>query len=117
MTKRTDEMYLADMLQYAREARALTAGETETSFVANRTLQLALTYLVQIVGEAATQMSDEARAALPDLPWARMRGMRHRLVHNYGRVGYDLVWDVIENDLPLLIAALEKIIPPEPPSA
>jgi uncharacterized protein with HEPN domain len=117
MTKKTDEMYLADMLQYAREARALTAGENATTFVENRTLQLALTYLVQIVGEAATHLSNEARAALPDLPWERMRGMRHRLVHNYGRVSYDLVWDVIENDLPILIAAVEKITPPEPPSA
>lgn len=117
MSKRSDVTYLADMLQYSREARALVSGVDVHTFKQERALQLALTYTVQIIGEAATRISESSRAALPDLPWDRMTGMRHRLVHDYGNVSYDVVWDVVQNDLPELITALEKITLPEPPSA
>lgn len=117
MTKRSEEMYLADMLQYAREARALAAGRTTDDFRRDRTLQLALTYLVQIVGEAASKMSSSTREALPELPWDAMAGMRNRIVHDYANVSYQIVWNVVQNRLDALIAALEKITPPEPPSA
>jgi len=117
MTKRSEEMYLADMLQYAREARALAAGRTTEDFQSDRTLQLALTYLVQIVGEAASKMSASSREVLPELPWGEMAGMRNRIVHDYANVSYQIVWNVVQNRLDELIAALEKITPPEPPSA
>jgi uncharacterized protein with HEPN domain len=105
------------MLQYAREARAMAEGVDARTFQQDRKLQLALTYAVQIIGEAAGRVSEAGRVALPELPWEQMRGMRHRLVHDYGRVKYEVVWDVVQNDLPNVIAALEKLTPPEPPSA
>ncbi|HYH09839.1 MAG TPA: HepT-like ribonuclease domain-containing protein [Thermoanaerobaculia bacterium] len=117
MPKSNEEKYVADMLQYAREARQLAAGLTEPDFERNRTLQLALTYLVQIIGEAASRASPATRASLPELPWHDMTSMRNRLVHDYGNVSYAVVWNVVENHLEPLIAALEKITPPEPPSA
>lgn len=117
MTKRSEEMYVADMLQYAREARALAADRTTEDFHRDRTLQLALTYLVQIVGEAASRMSPGTRDALPELPWSEMAGMRNRIVHDYANVSYQIVWNVVQNRLDELITALEKITPPEPPSA
>jgi uncharacterized protein with HEPN domain len=114
--KRTEDLYLGDMLQYAREAQSLTARHDAESFEKDRMLQLAITYLVQIIGEAAANVSDERRAALPQLPWDQMRGMRHRIVHDYTRVSFRVVWDVVEHDLPQLIAALETLTPTEPPS-
>ena len=50
---------------------------------------------MEIVGEAAARVSDEARARIPGLPWPRMVGMRHILVHAYYRVDYDAVWRVV----------------------
>ncbi|HYI13676.1 MAG TPA: HepT-like ribonuclease domain-containing protein [Thermoanaerobaculia bacterium] len=111
MTKRSEEKYLADMLQYALEARELSRDADIATFYTNRTLQLALAHLVQTVGEAATRVPESTRATLPDLPWERITGMRHRLVHDYGNVRYDVVWDVVQNDLPPLIAVLERIAP------
>jgi uncharacterized protein with HEPN domain len=118
MTKRSEEMYVADMLQYAQEARAIAAGRTTEDFHRDRTLQLALTYLVQIVGEAASKVSPPTRDALPELPWDVMAAMRHRIVHDYANVSYQIVWNVVQERLDELILALEKITPPpEPPSA
>lgn len=103
------------MLQYAREARALTGQIDFERFREDRTLQLAVAYLIQIVGEAASRTNAQTRTALSNVPWAQIVGMR--LVHNYGNVDFELEWDVVSNDLPGLIAALEKFTPPEPPSA
>jgi uncharacterized protein with HEPN domain len=112
MSKEADRerSYLTDMLVYARKANSRVAGLTRAEFDQNETLQLAVTYLIQIVGEAASRLSEVTRATLPDLPWHDMIGMRHRLVHHYGTVSYDIVWDVAFNDLPALIAHLEAAV-------
>ena len=108
MSKKSDEKYLSDMLQYAREARAMAADVSREDFVSDRKLQLAVMYLVQIVGEAASRTSDATRTAMPSLPWPRIVGMRHHLVHGYGDIEVALIWDVVEHDLPELIATLEQ---------
>ena len=112
-----DLRFITDMLRYARIAHGKIAGVTRDHFEADDTLQFALAYLILVVGEAASRLSREAQAQLPDLPWSDMIGMRHRLVHGYGAVSRTVVWDVATNDLPDLITALEKFTPPEPPSA
>ncbi|HEY0372887.1 MAG TPA: HepT-like ribonuclease domain-containing protein [Thermoanaerobaculia bacterium] len=117
MSKKDDAKYLADIIEYGREALSLAATTNAEEFHRSRTSQLALTYLVQIVGEASYQLSDEMRAELPAIAWPKIIGMRHRLVHGYSEVAYDIVWRVVINDLPSLIAALEQFTPPEPPSA
>lgn len=117
MTKNADQKYLADMLEFAKKAIAISTTATFDQFNTDDTLQLALAHLVQIVGEAANRTSEDCRRALPKIEWPRIIGMRHRLVHDYGNINYDVVWDVVTNDLPPLIAALERFTPPEPPSA
>ena len=117
MSKKSEAKYLADMLEYAHKALAISEGATLDTFNGDERLQLALAHLIQIVGEAAYRTSDATRTALPDVPWAKMIGMRHRLVHDYGNINYDVVWDAVVNDLPSLITALERFTPPEPPSA
>ena len=76
-------------------------------------------YLADMIEYArrAYHTSEAIRAALPSVAWTQIIGMRHRLVHDYGNINYDVVWDVVENDLPDLISALEQFTPPEPPSA
>jgi len=73
---------------------------------------LALIHLVQVIGEAARQVSAEFAAAHPEIPWAIITGMRHKLVHDYLGVDEDIVWQVVTTDLPSLVAALEPLVPP-----
>jgi uncharacterized protein with HEPN domain len=66
-----------------------------------------------IVGEAAKRMSDEFKAAHPDIPWRQMAGMRDILVHAYDHVDLDEVWRVVAEDLKELIQAVEPMVEAE----
>jgi uncharacterized protein with HEPN domain len=98
------------MLEHARDGVQMIQGRDREEIHTNRLLQLALAHLVQIVGEAATQVSREGRDRHPEVPWARAIATRHRIVHAYVLVDYDVVWDTIEQDFPPLVAALERAL-------
>jgi len=104
------------MISAARGIQARVTGRTRAEFDASEDLQIILTHLLQIIGEAARQVPEEMRRANPQIAWAEIIGMRHRIVHNYTDIDQKVVWDTVTEDVPLLIAALEKILPPEPPS-
>lgn len=76
-------------------------------------LRILLAYWVQIVGEAAGRISDATKAAHSELPWRRIIGMRHRLVHDYTNIDVDILWEVVDRNLPELITFLEAILPEE----
>ena len=58
-------------------------------------------------------MSSTTKESLPDIPWGEIVGMRNRLVHAYFDVDIGLVWRTVQEDLPPLIAQLERIVPPD----
>ena len=82
MRRPDNEALLADMLIAAREARALASDASFEDFLDDRKLQLALEKLLENIGEAASRVAPEVLAALPELPWRDIVGMRHRLVHD-----------------------------------
>lgn len=108
-----DLVYVGHVLDTARLAVAKVAGITREAFDADENLRLALTHLVQTIGEAARQVSPGFREAHRQIPWTKIVGMRHRVVHDYLHVDYDIVWGVASIDLPSLIEALAAIMPPE----
>ena len=71
---------------------------------------LAVTHLVEIIGEAAGRMPVEIREKWPRIQWAGIVGMRNRLIHGYDIIDLDIVWRVVTSELPLLIGELEKIL-------
>lgn len=105
-----DRLRLLHMLEHAREAVALAGGKTRADLAHNRLLELALVRLVEIVGEAASGVSDEPRAHYPQIPWRGITTMRHRLAHGYDAVDLDILWDTIDADLPPLVAQLEATL-------
>jgi uncharacterized protein with HEPN domain len=68
-------------------------------FEKNEALTLAVTHLLQTIGEAARRVSPEFQARHPEIPWRAIIGMRHRVVHDYLFVDLDIVWDVTTRDL------------------
>ena len=112
-----DGVYVGQMLDMARKARALVAGKDRAAYDADETLRLALTHLVQVIGEAARHVSAEYCADHPEVPWLAIIGMRHKVVHDYMAVDEDVVWHTIQEDLPELIVLLEAIAPPEEPES
>ena len=90
--QRDDEVRLQHMLDAAREATGFARDRVRADLELDRMLVLSLVKAIEIVGEAATQVNEETRANLPEIPWDDVIGMRHRLVHAYFDVNLDIVW-------------------------
>lgn len=108
-----DLVYLGHMLDMAREAVEKTRGLQRSVFDQDENLRLALAHLIQIIGEAARQVSRPFQAAHPFAPWKAINGIRHKVVHGYLNVDEGVVWRTATQELGPLIAALEKIVPPD----
>lgn len=80
--RQPDEAILLDMLMFSRRIRDKVQSVTRAEFDADEDLQLALTHLIQIVGEAASRTTQSLRSTYPEVPWAQVIGMRHRIVHD-----------------------------------
>ncbi len=110
MTQHDDMMRIRHMLDYSREAVEMLTGNDPEDLRRNRMLQLALVRLVEVIGEAASRVSDAGQKRYPSIPWQKARGMRNRLVHGYDMIDLKVLWDTITDDLPPLITELERIL-------
>jgi uncharacterized protein with HEPN domain len=113
--QRDDLVYAGHMLDTARRATSKVVGKTRAEYDQDENLRMALAHLIQTLGEAARRVSAAFQQSHPEIPWKQIVGMRHRVVHDYMHVDYDIVWAVVTADLPPLIADLEKFVPPAPP--
>ena len=86
-------------------------------FQANAEKRWAVVSQLMIIGEAVTRLSDEFTSAHPNVEWRRIAGMRHRLIHGYDKIRWDLVWDTAMNDVPALLAYVQPLIPVRPPES
>jgi uncharacterized protein with HEPN domain len=105
-----DIVRLKHMLDAVKEALEFTKGKTRVNLDDNRMLSHAIIRLLEIIGEAAVELSDEFQKAHSELPTKQMIGMRNRLIHGYFDVDLDIVWQTIKKDLPSLRNQLEEIL-------
>jgi uncharacterized protein with HEPN domain len=105
------------MLDHAREARNLSAGRSRDDLDSDRTFNLSMTRLMEIIGEAAGRISEETRAQHAEIPWPQIVGLRNRLIHGYDNVNFDMLWKIAQSDLPPLVEQLERILGEQPDSA
>jgi uncharacterized protein with HEPN domain len=110
MSRHDDRVTLRQMLDHAEEAVALAGDRTRTALAADRMLFLALLKLVEIVGEAASRVSEPILAAHPEIPWREMVGTRNRLIHGYDAVDADILWDIVVPDFPLLVKQINDAL-------
>lgn len=108
-----DAALLLDMLSWAAHAGDFVAGLNEAGFRASKLHQAAVVRCIEVVGEAAARISPGFKAGHPDIPWPLLVGMRNRLIHDYGRISLDIVWQVVRDDLPALAARLRPLVPPD----
>ncbi len=107
----TDKIRLKHMLEAAQETQGFAANQGRTALNSNRMLVLALVEDIEIIGEAASKVSQGCRDSYPQIPWNDIIGMRNYLIHAYFKVDLEQVWSTIQDDLPPLIAELKKILP------
>jgi uncharacterized protein with HEPN domain len=107
--RRADAL-LFDMLDAARRIVEAVAGRDRRSFLADDVAVDAVLWRLAIIGEAAGRVPPEFQAAERAIPWRRIAAMRNRLVHGYFAIDHDRVWKVIAEDVPVLIAELERLL-------
>ena len=110
---RQDDSYLLDMLVAARKAAQFAQGLTYESFLQSELHQNAILKVLEIIGEAASCISDAAKEVYPEIPWPNIVGLRNRIVHAYFEIDLGVVWNIINDDVPALIHILECIVPEE----
>jgi uncharacterized protein with HEPN domain len=98
------------MRDAAKDALAFATGRQRSDLDGDRQLTLALVKCIEIVGEAASAITDETKAKAPEMPWPQIRGMRNRLIHAYYEIDLDVLWDTITRDLPPLLNSVEKML-------
>ncbi len=98
------------MRNHAEEAVTLLGKASLVDLAEDRVMELALRKLVEIIGEAATRVSEETQRHQSTIPWPQIVGMRNRLVHGYDDISLDRLWDTIKDELPPLIEQLDSII-------
>ena len=108
-----DEIRLRHMIEAAREAVSFAHGRFRSDLEVDRQLVLSLVKDIEIIGEAATQVTESTRMELADIPWTKIIAMRNRLAHAYFSINLHVVWQTVQEDLPMLITNIERIVPPE----
>lgn len=98
------------MLDAIEEALSFARGKDRKHLDQDRMLVLALIKDIEIVGEAASRISDETKQVAPDIPWASITGMRNRLIHAYFDINLDILWQTVTEDLPQLAVKLRDVI-------
>lgn len=107
--KETDIIRLQHILDAAYRIRSFADKRSRDNLDNDEILASALVRQIEIIGEAATKVSNDIREQLPEIPWRSMIGMRNMLIHAYDDVNLDTVWYTIRVSIPKLISELEKI--------
>ncbi len=110
-----DWVRIRHMVDAAEEALVFVKNKTRKLLESDRMLVLSLLRSIEIIGEAASQVSKEFQSKHCEIPWREIIAMRNRLIHAYFDVDLDQVWETVQNDLPSLIASLEKVVPKNSP--
>lgn len=105
-----DRWRIEHMIDAAEQALKFVSGRNRTDLDTDAMLRMALTYAVEIVGEAASKVSESGRAELPSIPWPQIIGMRNRLVHAYFDINSRILWDTVQLALPTLLEQLRAAL-------
>lgn len=99
-----DDVRLQHLIEAATKAVDYASRHQRSDLDTDEVLRLALTKLVEIVGEAAKRVSEETRSRHPDIPWSAAARMRDRLTHHYFDIDLDVLWSTITIELPRMLA-------------
>ena len=103
------------MLRFIDRIIKLTEGATRESIETDGDKHDALLHNFIMLGEAANRITRDFAAAHPDIDWCRIAGTRHRLVHDYDEVNYDILWDAMTTDIPQLRPLIKALVDGLPP--
>lgn len=98
----TDKLRVQHILDAIAEVENYLTGVSFEIFLANSEKRFATIKQIEIIGEACSQMSDTLKQQHPEIEWAPIRGFRNISIHEYFGVSFHIVWEIAQNDLPVL---------------
>jgi len=104
-----DKAYLQDILDSISDIESFIANITEIEFYKNKEKKYAVVRALEIIGEAAKNLSKELRVKHKEIPWKEIAGMRDKLIHFYFGIKWELVWETVKHKIPELKKQLLKI--------
>jgi uncharacterized protein with HEPN domain len=107
--KETDIVRLQHILDASQQAMVFAKNRDRSDLDNDDMLTSALIRKIEVIGEAATKISDDIRERLAEIPWRSIIGMRNMLIHAYDDINFDTLWYTVQNSLPKLIEELKKI--------
>ena len=111
MPPESDVVRVRHMVDAGREAMGFCQGRSRADLDTDRMFARALVKAIEIIGEATSKVSQQTRLELPDMPWADIVTMRHRLTHSYFDIDLDIVWNTAAFDVPPLVVTLDRWLP------
>lgn len=112
MPQGDERLYLAEILGAIDRVLKYTA-EGREAFLADPKTQDAVVRNIEIIGEAVKALAEATRQANPEVPWSKICGTRDRLIHGYFSVDLDIIWDIVQADLPSLRGRVAALLPPD----
>ena len=106
---KNDRFYLEKIIADLKFIVDHTQGMTQAEMQENDLLIDSVMFRIIQIAENGAKLTDVFRAAHPDIPWAAIRGMRNRIVHNYGVVSMTIVYDTVVNHIPKMYAMMKEI--------
>lgn len=106
-----DRTRLHHMIEAAEATQRFILGRKREDFDSDEMLLFALVRAIEIIGEAASKVSPEARATTPSIPWAAIISMRNRLIHAYFDIDREVLWRTVVEEVPALRRALHEVQP------
>ena len=110
---RHEPSFLKDILMACRKIEAIVAATSEDSFLRDEVMPPAVLHHLTVIGEAISRLSVELRGRYPDVPWRQIIAMRHRIVHAYFDLDWQILWDAAIDDIPALRRQVLNILATE----
>lgn len=104
-----DRLRILDMIEEAENVSTFIDGHTREDLDTDRLLLYAVVRAIEVLGEAASKVSADARVEAPDVPWRDIVAMRNRLIHAYSAIDPETVWKAACEDIPLLVPFLRTL--------
>ena len=102
MSKRDPLVLLEDIVLAIEKIGRYTSRMDHDAFLADELVIDAVARNLEIIGEAARQMPEEFRSVHTQIPWPQIAGLRNRIVHDYFGLDLEIIWEIIQHDLPEL---------------
>jgi uncharacterized protein with HEPN domain len=108
--KKDDSVYLEHILMYIIKLEKFSANFSYSDFSSDESIQNNIIRYLEVIGEASIKISKDLKEKYQDIPWAKIKGMRNILIHDYGSVSIDVVWNTAKTAMTPLKEQIIKII-------